>query len=119
MKDSSYQSIKRPLVITIFCLLGFISLPWVLLSVIMPEVREGLIQQYGQLYIWTLSISSTLGLAGLIGLWKMKKWGVYIYAAMALLSTASGWYNGVAFNFGYVFPLVVMVIAWANINKMN
>jgi len=121
MENSSLtkQKEQRPTLITVFCVLGFIGIPIMLLSIAIPEVRNQMIQQYGNLVMLNLIVSSILGTIGLVGLWQMKKWGVYFYTAMAIFSTLFSIYQGISFNLGYILPPVIAAVGWMNLKKMK
>jgi len=74
----------RPILITLCCLVGFAGLP-VTAYYVIPN-REAIIAFNGWSFIIALVLSGVLGLAGLIGYWMMRRWGVYLYAAMTTLS---------------------------------
>src|SRR5690242_8716705 len=71
---------KRPVAITVICLIGFIGvggIPWILFS---PVARH-----IGSWYP-TLSVLTLLaGLICFIGLWKMKRWAVYSYTGLVVI----------------------------------
>jgi len=138
-QPSSLQG-KRPILITILCILGFLGVGFPLISdgpfksivrdVIfqqggpsyVPTTRELIIQQYSS-FIPILIFTTLLGLIGLVGYWKMRKWGVYVYTAMAILSI--GYYGliiGISGIFSsiplLVFPLVIVGVGFANLKKM-
>ncbi len=60
-----------------------------------------------------------LGLIGLVGYWKMRKWGVYVYTTMAVLSIGYGLIVGISGILGYIIPLVIIVVGFANLKKMT
>ncbi|MBI4125425.1 MAG: hypothetical protein HY609_02315 [Deltaproteobacteria bacterium] len=110
---------KRPTIITVFCIIGFIGTPFVFGGLLIPSARTFLIQQYGLLFVPITILSSLLGLIGLIGCWKMRKWGVYFYTAMAVISIGYGLVVGIPGILGYILPLVILGVGFANLKKMG
>lgn len=117
--NSSNQKNQRPTLITFFCILGFVGIPLTLLSMAIPEIRTAMIQEYGNLSMVNLILSAILRTIGLVGLWRMRKWGVYFYTAMVIFSTLFSIYQGMPFDIGYIIPPVVAVISWMNLKKMQ
>ncbi len=81
------EAIKRPLIITILCIVGFILLIQSIGSVIIGFLY-GLSVGYKpflqvQLILYALLV--IVGVVGLIGYWKMRKWGVYLYTATIVI----------------------------------
>ncbi|MBU2218893.1 hypothetical protein KKG15_00105 [Patescibacteria group bacterium] len=111
---------KRPKLITVFCIIGFIGVSFILAGLFMPTARQLLIQQYGVLFIPVTLLTTSLGLIGLIGYWKMRKWGVYVYTSMAVISIGYGLIVGISFDFlDYILPLVMVGVGFANLKKMG
>ncbi len=82
----------RPILITLCCLVGFSGLPVTAYFVI--RNWEAILAFNGWSFILAVIIFGSIGLAGLIGYWQMRRWGLYLYATMTALSllyaTASG-----------------------------
>src|SRR3989338_8242998 len=76
----------RPLMISILCYIGFIGAFIVFLGLVVPATREKIIHQYGILFLAVGIIVALAGLIGLLGYWKMQKWGVYVYTSAIALS---------------------------------
>jgi hypothetical protein len=111
---------KRPLLITIFCIVGFIGAVFVALGLFIPAISQSLAQQYGASFIVVTFISLVLGLAGLIGMWLMRKWGVYAYTAMAVLSIGYGLIAGLSGGIlSYIIPVVVVITGFAYLKRMD
>lgn len=73
------KKIKRPFAVTIICLIGFLEL---LISIIYNQIF--IIEDY-----YTTSYISfilLLTMVCIIGLWKMKKWALFIYIGMFLVN---------------------------------
>ena len=63
----------RPLPITILCVLLFIATGLNMIGVVMSFFHFSLGRA-----LWTL-VTTLAALASFIGLWRMRKWGVYLY----------------------------------------
>jgi len=114
---------KRPLLVTIICILGFIGIPLKLLISlfnIIPGVAD-IVGQYLPLWYSMLSIIfSFVYLAGLIYIWKMKKIGVIIYTGLAVVE------YGILFILTGIATLMMAVISgsiiaflWTQYKKMS
>ena len=96
--------IRRPLFITILCVIGFI---WVVLSfpaVFSPEVKRRSVflpALYG-VFIAAHFIS-------LIGVWHMKRWGVNWFTAVFFLKTMIGILNADVAPLGTFLSVVFIV----------
>lgn len=110
---------KRPLLVTIFCILGFIAVPIVLFGMLVPSVRDVLIQRHGVLYVPITLLTTILALAGLIGYWTMKKWGVYVYAAMVVITIIYYLIAGIPDTFGHIYRLVIVAVGFVYLRKMS
>ena len=95
----------RPILITLSCLVGFAGVPVTAYYVILNH--EAIIAFRGWSFIVTLILFAALGLAGLVGYWMMRRWGLYLYAAMTVLSILYAVANG---SFGISTSLSSIVI---------
>lgn len=73
---------------------------------------------YFSSYSWINFFVIILGTIGLVGYWKMKKWGVYIYGLMAIVSIGYMISIGMPTVYVHFFSILVMIIGFANIKKM-
>lgn len=111
---------KRPLLITIFCVIGFIGSLFVAAGLLIPSARQMLEQQYGVSFLFVTFIVLVLGLTGLIGIWMMRKWGVYTYSGMAVLSIGYGLMTGLSSGLlSYLLPIVVVIIGFVYLKQMR
>lgn len=65
-------------------------------------------------------LAGLLGLAGVIGLWQWKRWGLYLFGLSALTGAALGFYAFpiAALGLLLLLPLVVLVFAISSEKKM-
>lgn len=80
---------KRPLIITIICILNFIGYALSFLSLVIPEERAMLVQRAGTMMVPIAFAICILAFVGMVGYWKMRKWGVWIYLGMAIINFGS------------------------------
>lgn len=119
-KSQDLQKNKRPIIITIFCILGFIFIPITLLGLILPASRDLIIQQYGFSFVLITAFTALLGLAGFIGLWMMRRWGLYAYISQAILGIGYGLLIGIPFSSSSVVgPIVIAIIYFLYFKKMS
>lgn len=105
---------KRPLSITIICILGFIGGILVILVLFSPMT-----EYVPSWYPPYLGFTALVGFISLIGLWFMKKWGAYSYIGLTMLNQIVALTMG-AWNFMVLLiPLIVIVISLSHISKMK
>ncbi len=109
------QKTKRPVAITIISILGFIGSLFSILILILA-LSKG---RVSTAYAIMLPLSSIIGIASMVGLWKMKKWGVYLYSVLILFNQIFLIYLGVWSAVSLIIPAIVLGVAYANINKMS
>jgi hypothetical protein len=99
---------KRPIAITIICIIGFIGAALTLPAFFM-EVMHSLPPWYPYL----------LGVSAVIGLWMMQKWAVYTYTGFAALNqvilVATGLWN----PFALILPGIVIAVMFAYLSRMR
>lgn len=105
---------KRPTAITVICIIGFLG-P----LAIIPVLLSGVASQIGAWYLPHLAISSIIGLTCMIGLWNMKKWAAYLYAAMVLINQVVLLTMGVWNLTALLIPGIVIAIAFSHLDKMD
>jgi hypothetical protein len=60
-----------------------------------------------------------LAALGCVGYWKMRRWGVYTYTAMVVLSTAYDLAIEVPFGVAYLTPVAICAIGWLYFRRMG
>jgi hypothetical protein len=105
---------KRPIAITIICIIGFIGAALTLPAFFM-EVMHSLPPWYPYLP----GVSAVIGLACMIGLWMMRKWAVYTYTAFAAINQviliATNLWNPLAL----VLPAIVIAVMFIYLSRMR
>jgi len=72
---------KRPIAITIICIIGFIGA-----ALTLPLFFLDVMSTLPPWYPAFLGLGAVVGLACMIGLWMMQKWAVYTYTAFAVIN---------------------------------
>lgn len=80
---------KRPLIITLICVFNFIGIAISFLGLLNPEQRALIVRRAGAVMVPIAFIICLLTFVGLIGYWKMRKWGVWVYLSMAVINFGS------------------------------
>lgn len=105
---------KRPIAITVICVLGFIGA-----VLIIPLIFSNIALQVGSWYPVYLGFSSVIGLVCMVGLWLMKKWAAYMYTGFVVLNQiillSLGLWNVLAL----LIPAIVVGVALSHVSKMD
>jgi hypothetical protein len=102
------STIKRPRILKIICILGFISVVFSFLSVFSPSVKK-----MGDWYPALFGLLVATSFISYIGLWHMKRWGVQLFIitffAKEIVNVLSGNLNIVAILIFalYITPMLV------------
>jgi hypothetical protein len=107
----------RPILITLCCLVGFAGLPVAAYFVIAN--RQAIIAFNGWSFIFALTIFGAIGLAGLIGYWLMRRWGLYLYATMTALSLLYAIASGSFSLTGSLSSIVITAIGCVYFTRMK
>ena len=117
---SKTPTVKRPVIITIICILGFLGALMMLLTLLNPSARTQMIQETGVIIIPFLMSIFIFWVAGLIGYWKMKRWGLYLYTVMAIISIGGGFLLNLKTGlFSYIMPIIVIGIGLIYFDRMT
>jgi hypothetical protein len=112
--NESAEKVERPTSITIICVIGFFGA-----LVSLPIVFSPLAQQVGSWYPPYLGFASIVGLACMIGLWRMKKWAPYTYTSLVALNQIVLLAMGVWNILALVLPAIVAFFALKHVSKMS
>ncbi|MBD2204921.1 hypothetical protein H6G33_04320 [Calothrix sp. FACHB-1219] len=105
---------SRPVAITVICIIGFVGLIPSFLLIFSP-VAAGI----GAWYPPFLALASVGGLISFIGMWLMKKWGVYAYIGLTMMSQIVLITKGVWNPLALLIPLIAIAIGWTNLKNMS
>ena len=108
------QQKKRPTVITVMCVLGFIRAIASIPTIILDIAEENL-----NWYHPYLGLEGIIGFVCMVGLWKMKKWATFIFAGFVGLNqivylTMGIWDITVLF-----IPAIIVGTSLAYVKKMD
>lgn len=95
IKDNTEKP-KRPIVISVICILNFISLPFYFALLMNPETKAVLEKDYGPAYVPTALALAAFSAVAIMGLWRMKRWGVCIFTAAGIV--------GLLYDLVYIAP---------------
>jgi len=105
---------SRPLAVTVICVIGFLGIIPSILLAFSPAASS-----IGSWYPPFLALASIGGLVSFIGMWLMKKWGVYAYASLLSLSQIVLLAKSVWSPLSLLIPLIVITIGFINLKKMS
>ena len=108
------QPASRPVAITVICILGFIGV-----AVSLPLIFSATAAGIGSWYPPFLGLSTVGGLICMIGLWKMKKWAVFLYTALVVVCQIVLLSMGLWSAFSFLVPLIIIAIGFAYLSKMS
>ena len=85
------MSTERPLSITILCILTLVGVALTMLSAVLPDTREVFISRFGPKFFVAAILLVVVCGVGVIGCWRMRRWGVYVITAAALVGFMVKW----------------------------
>jgi hypothetical protein len=105
---------KRPIAITVICILGFLG---VALSI--PLIVSDIAGMVGPWYPPYLALGVVVGLACMVGLWMMKKWAVIAYTMMIVINQVVMLAMGVWNVMAIIIPGIVIAIGFSYFSRMD
>lgn len=114
MSMPAAEKAKRPIAITIICVLGLLG---AVISV--PLIFSSVARGIGAWYPPSLALCSVIGLACMVGLWMMRKWAVFLYTGMVAVNQVVLLAMGVWNPLALALPLIVVAVAFMNLSKMS
>ena len=110
----------RPLVITILCIIAFVGTLFVGIGFAIPSTLQTLERLYGPVFVIISLLMLPIGFVGLIGIWMMRKWGVYTYTVACILNTSYDLISGHPTTiFSYILPIIFIVTGFAYLKRMQ
>ena len=104
----------RPTAITVICVIGFIGA-----ALTIPLIFTSVARNIGAWYPPYLALSVVVGLICMIGLWKMRKWAVFVYTGFCAINQVVLFAMGVWNIFALLIPGIVIAIAFSHLSKMR
>jgi uncharacterized membrane protein (DUF2068 family) len=105
---------KRPILITVICILGFIGA-----AVAIPMIFSDISRSIGAWYPPYLAFGAVIGLICMIGLWMMKKWSIIVYTAFFVVNQVVFLAMGVWTILALLIPVIVIAIGFSQFSKMD
>ena len=122
---SEAKVVKRPLLITIICVWGFIGSGINVLGILIPTGRNSLalqyfVQQYGSTALFIATVGSILNLVAFVGCWNMRKWGLFLYATVTILCFISSVLLKMESGLlSYILPIILLCIIFSYRKQMR
>ena len=114
---------KRPILVTIICILGFIGVPLTFIGVLFNLMSPvGLVSPELAMPLWYSIFSLILTIPyfiGLIFIWKMRKIGLILYTGIAVLEYIVGFASGFATILGLIISTIAIGLLWTQFKKMS
>ena len=113
---------KRPILVTIICILGFVGVPLTILmsvSTMIPSVASVIGQVIPLWYSIFGIILAFLYLIGLIFIWKMKKWALIYYTGLAVIDYIIMFSIGIGSYIMLGITVVIIGLLWTQFRKMS
>ncbi len=113
---------KRPILVTIFCILGFIGVPSSILFALLGISAVSLALNFTPMPAWYSIFGIVLALlylASLIYIWKMRKIGLITHTILAIIDFTVGFAFGFADIWGLLISIIVIGLLYTQFNKMK
>jgi FtsH-binding integral membrane protein len=109
---------NRPAVITVICFLGFFITAFSAENLVRAAIEQG----WSTFHSY-FTVVLALTLAGYVGIWRMKKWGLVLYALTVAVNATLVWlvwgYPPAGVLVGALIAAVVVVIVLSQFSKMD
>lgn len=101
------KKVKRPLLITIICILGFMGIPLQIFG--LSSIADVIIPSWYSI----LNVLFALAyLVGLIFIWKMKKWGLILYTSLAIVEGTIMFSLDIANTASLGISVILLAVLW-------
>ena len=84
-KDRPIDPHKRPYVLSLICVLGFIGLPYLLMDLDDPELQRINSEKYGPNHMMISFVLNCLKFVAFSGFWLMRKWAIALFGSVAAI----------------------------------
>ncbi len=108
------ESNKRPVIITIICIIGFLGG-----LVSLPLILSDMASSVGSWYPPYLGLSVLIGFACFVGLWQMRKIAVYTYAGFVGVNQLVLLVMGVWNITNFLIPGIIVAITLFHLQRMK
>lgn len=115
------NEIRRTPIVLLVCVLSSLGAAFTLVGLLMPGIRNPLAQQspLGIAFLPLAFLQLGLNIAAIVSLWKMRKYGVYLYAGLAIWGFVFDAITGVFHVTNYVIPAVLILLLLMSLKKMR
>lgn len=116
MNEENYtplQNQERPVLITIACALGLFGA-----AASVPVIFSDFARGMGGWYAPYLAASVIALTVCLLGLWRMRRWGAYLYAGVAVTNQLVMFSMGIWHFLDLLVPAVFTGVAFSQVRKM-
>jgi len=117
MADQTNKA-KRPYIITLICYVLALVVITTFLGIFKPSLSLT-IQRFGLGFTLYQIFSAIVSLLSMIGLWLMKKWGVYVYAGLLVINQIVLLVMGRWSIASLLISAIIVYIGYINIQKMS
>jgi hypothetical protein len=105
---------KRPVIITVICIIGFIGALFTI-----PVIFTHFASDVGAWYPPFLGLSAIVGIASFIGLWRMRLWGLYLYLVMFIVAQFMLIITHLWSPLAPILPIIVLIIGFSFRSRMR
>jgi hypothetical protein len=105
---------RRPLPITIICVIGFLGV-----LVVVPLIFSAQARNIGAWFPVALAFSAIIGFACMVGLWQMRRWSAYIYIAATAINEAIAVIAGTWNILSLIVPGIVIAVMLMYLKRMR
>ncbi|GEM_PF-1246755 len=112
-RTESPEETKRLAIITLVCVIGFIT------TILVLQIAFSSILEDGGWYPNYLTLSTLLSLVCLVGIWKMKRWAVFAYTILAVSNQIISFMAETWDLTALIVPALIVISSLANVKKMS
>jgi len=116
MSDCNEEEFKaeRPLLLTLYCILGFFAFPLSMVAVLIPSGRAQMIDLYGALALPFMIVFNMLFLIVIAGYWNMRFWAIHAHVAMVIVGVGGALVLNLQVGLlNHIVPFVMLAIGIA------
>jgi len=102
---------NRPVLLTFICILGWVYIAIGLFTfLMMPATKTELIKTYGETYPYVTIITDVIVFIGLIGIFKMRIWGIFLVGFMFIIDVTYTYIHATASVWEYL-PFIIIILS--------
>jgi len=113
----------RPVAVTVLCTIGFtlvgVMVMGLLMALLVAGGRAEAVARYGDAYLPVMAVTAILNGLALVGYWTMKRWGVILFAVLAVLNVIVGLVTGEVNSVEFVFPAAAIYVGVTHYRAMT